>query len=158
MGEKMRNHTPYYLGATPDINFEKNAVIALNNPSCSGVNLYLDQSSVCNLSKELCRLEFYTGKCEMDGLNKSVGIQGSNLEEIKEQEPRGEIFYGKNCNLVHDISWRTVTLREYETMQLGQSNIIVIPPGTNYYYIITPLVGLKRTNINVAFSWWEEER
>ena len=146
----------YFLGSTPDLNFSMNAIIGLSNPLNSGVNLYLDTATICNLSKDLCRIERCNAYHTLEGLEQAVHISMGNLNCKPSKVPEGKLIFGMNKKLPIEMSCGTTTLGEYETMRLREDGMIVIAPGTSHYYIVTSLIGVKRPTINMSFRWWED--
>ena len=147
----------YFLGATPDLNFANNVVIGLSNPINSGVNLCLDAAIICNLSKELCRIEICNAYRTLDNLEKVERISMANLNCNPCGVPKGGIFFGMNQKPPKETSWCTTTVKEYETLSIKEDGIIIVAPGTSHYYVITSLVRLKKPTINMSFKWWEEK-
>ncbi|WP_054742214.1 DUF6143 family protein [Cellulosilyticum ruminicola] len=147
----------YFLGATPDLAFTMNAIIGLSNPADSGVNLYLDTTTICNLSKELCRVQLCSAYHTLDGLQQVEDVSMGNLNLKSSQNPQGKLIYGVNKKISIEFnSCGTATLCEYETTRLREEGMIVIAPGTSHFYIVTSLIGLKKTTISMNFRWWEE--
>lgn len=147
----------YFLGATPDLDFTMNAIIGLSNPVDSGVNLYLDTTTICNLSKDLCRVQLCSAYHTLDDLQQVENISMGNLNCRPSQNPEGRLVFGANKKLpVEANSCGTATLCEYETTRLREEGMIVIAPGTSHFYIVTSLVGLKKPTISMNFRWWEE--
>lgn len=147
----------YFLGATPDLNFAGNVIVGLSNPFNSGVNLYVDLATICNLSKDLCRVEICNAYHTLDNLEKVERISMGNLNCNPCSVPKGSIYFGMNQRIPNEISWCTTTLDSYATLPLPENGMLIIAPGTSHYYIITPLMGLKKPTINMSFKWWEEK-
>ncbi len=147
----------YFLCATPELNFGKNVVVGLSNPVDSGVNVWLDVVSICNLSKEMCRVEVCNAYHTLENLNKVDCISKGNLNNSCCNGAKGGIFFGINEKITKEPNWSISTVKGYETMNINEDDTIVVAPGTSHYYVVTALIGLKKPTINMNFKWREEK-
>lgn len=147
----------YFIGQTPTLNGENHrALIALNNPSKSNVNIYVNAITVTNISELNISSEFYLrSNLSFEKTSKSVSC--ANLAVVPAPKPKAKIKYQTTTTEPPkdgvDIFSRIVS--PYSTLVIDGGQII-ISPGQSLIVYLGGFLPIEFNSTKVAFGWWEE--
>lgn len=152
----------YFIGQTPQLNANSStALIALVNPRCSYVNLYINAITVTNLLQDNFSAEFYIHSNQTLNTT-SYLISCTNLSIVPTPHNKGIIQYqsGYDLQIYNGVPIFTRIIPQTSTLVIDGGQII-IPPGQSLLVLLNDISpvssSLNNKSFIVAFGWWEEQ-
>ncbi len=150
----------YFYGHTPmtDLGGGCDGWAALLNPPDSGVNLFINYSSVSNNSDTYFRAEAWLNALPQGKVLISRLVANSNGAVNPSPCPHAELAFGE---FINDRPFKGVSIYSLMVGAGGTASAepygkIIIPPGGTYYILLHAPESQKTITVEVAFGWWEE--
>ena len=147
----------YFIGETPLLSgTDGKALVALVNPSNSGVNIYLNAITITNILGYNLSAEIFL-KSKFTGGIPSTLVSPTNIAFNPQSAPQGSIEYVPTTTQgpSDGVSIFTRVASPYSTLVIDGGQII-IPSGQSIVVYLGGLIPIKPSSTIVAFGWWEE--
>lgn len=156
-GFRQSEDCEYFIGSTQRFIFGNGttAVVMFCNPTASGVNVYMNKISSCNLSNSPVAIDIYTGGRAEGDLKRSFDIVPGNLN-CRDKVPKTQLYYGEDANVLSAQRIFTETIEPYVTLRGAPSGSIILPPGTNRVYLFQTICPGQLAKVSMGFNWWEQ--
>lgn len=155
-GHTQTKQKRYYYGRGNVLNVAPrgNAVYVLHNPIDSGVNVWVNRTTLTNLSKNPLVNKIILFTSVVQKLKRSAQVANSNTSGGINRKGKAQIFYGTNATIKKGgVDPFLNSLTPYETFIIPINGSTLIAPGQSRIIELTTLTG--KGKCCVSFNWWE---
>ncbi|WP_122638159.1 DUF6143 family protein [Romboutsia sp. Marseille-P6047] len=157
-GHIQNNENKYYRGKSEVVKLKRgvNSVVTLKNPKNSEVIVYVNNTTVANISDVVVTENIYYSASATGNLIKSNNIISSNAPYGKNTKAHSEIYYGEDIKISNGVSTRTSMILPYSNLLGDDSGSVILYPGMEVVIELYLSDSTKEGEGIVSFIWWEE--
>lgn len=151
----------YFIGYADNLSFGNNtsAWARLYNPSCSGVNLYVNVWTITDISEAPYRAQFWFNATPPGTPTDSDLVSPSNTAINPLPKPKIKLQYASNVEGEPSGGVKAFVRRAQPetTLVESENGKLIFPPGGSLLiFLSTPEAPTSSAAGRIAFGWWEE--